>query len=251
MKLITWNVNGIQACVRKGFLAFLREQKADVYCIQEVKSSPELLHLPLNLEGYYLYSFPAQKKGYSGVATISKHEPMEIIRGIGNKEIDREGRVLTLDFNKFYLVNTYFPHAHRELKRLQFKLHFNELFAKFCRELEIRKPVVIAGDLNVAQTETDLANPKQNDGNAGFTNEEREWIHSFLDLGHVDAFRLFNEAGGNYTWWPYYNNLRERNIGWRIDSFLVSKIFQKELISCSILSDVKGSDHCPVILELR
>lgn len=244
MKIISWNVNGIHACAKKGLLEFIKNENADIYCFQEVKCSSERID-QLKLNGYFL---PAEKKGYSGLLTISKTKPISVIRGLGNKEIDKEGRVLTLEFPKFFLVNAYFPHSHRELTRLNFKLKFNRLFSAFCQKF--KKPVIIAADFNVAHKDIDLRNPKQNQKNAGFTIDERKWFDNFLKSGYTDTFRQFVKEGGNYTWWTYRNNARKRNIGWRIDYFL-TKDFQGRLKNSHILKDIMGSDHCPVCLEIN
>ncbi|HLD04619.1 MAG TPA: exodeoxyribonuclease III [Candidatus Nanoarchaeia archaeon] len=248
MKILSWNVNGIRSCSSKGLLNFLKKENADIVCLQEVKSDPfDVDFSKLNYEMAY---FPAQKKGYSGVLTLYREKPLFIIRGLGKKEIDREGRVLTLEYKHFYLINAYFPHTQRELLRLPFKLKFNKAFERFCQKLRAKKPVIIGGDINVAHQEIDLRNPKQNKKNAGFTPVEREWIGHFLELGYVDAFREFVKEGGHYTWWTYRNNARKRNIGWRIDYFLVSEELCGKLKNCTILKEVCGSDHCPISLVM-
>ena len=244
MKFISWNIAGINACARKGLVPFIQQQNADFYCFQEVKSAPDCLK-QLN---YNLHWHSAEKKGYSGIVTLSKEKPLNTISGIGNNTIDKEGRVLTLEFDKFFLVNAYFPHAHRELTRLDFKLQFNDAFSSFCKQLN--KPLIIAADFNVAHKEIDLRNPKQNKNNAGFTPKEREWFNQFLGNGYIDTFREFNTAGDHYTWWTYRNSARQRNIGWRIDYFVISQTLRNNLLSSSILSSVLGSDHCPVLLEM-
>lgn len=253
-KIISWNVNGLRAALRKGLLDFIRKEKADVYCFQEVKLSSRDLDslLPfLPVKGYETFYHIGKKNGYSGVAISSKIKPVSVIEGIGKKEFDDEGRVLTLEFEKFFLVNAYFPNSRRELARLDFKLKFNKLFSSFCKKLEKKKPVVITGDFNVAHQEIDIKNPKQNEKNAGFTIEERNWFEKFLDKGYVDTFREFVKEGGHYTWWTHRFNAREKNVGWRIDYFLISKKLRKSLINSSILKNVMGSDHCPVRLEIN
>lgn len=251
MKIISWNVNGIKACARKGMLDFMKRENADVYCFQEVKASPETIDAGLlNIEGYNTFWNPAEKKGYSGVIFYSRIKPLSVIKGLGNKDIDKEGRILVLEFKKFFLVNAYFPHSHRQLTRLGFKLRFNKLFSNFCNKLARKKPLVIASDFNVAHRETDLANPKQNVKNAGFRPEEREWFDKFLKQGYVDTFREFNLEGGHYTWWTYRANARARNIGWRIDYLVISKKLRNRLKKSYILRDVMGSDHCPIGLEI-
>lgn len=252
MKLISWNVNGLRACIKKGLADFLKKEKAEVYCFQETKLSSQvsLFDNPLIDEGYISFSASAKKAGYSGVTTHTKPTPVSFIEGIGQEQVDREGRVLTLEFNEFYLVNSYFPHTQRELKRLDYKLEFNSLFENFCNKLQRKKPLVICGDFNVAHKEIDLRNPRENTNNAGFTTEERKWFDKFLKEGYLDTFREFTKDGGHYTWWTYRNNARERNIGWRIDYFLVSRNLDRKVKSSKILKDVMGSDHCPIMLEI-
>lgn len=202
-----------------------------------------------NLAGYHAYWHSAQKKCYSGLLVYSRDKALSVISGIGDKEIDIEGRVLALEFPNFYLVNAYFPHSGRELERLDFKLGFNKKFLKFCEQL--KKPVIIASDFNVAHQEIDLANPKQNEKNAGFTAEERFWMSGFLQAGYVDTFRSFVAEGGHYTWWTWRNEARERNIGWRIDYFVVSQALKEKVEKSYILNQIKGSDHCPIGMEIK
>lgn len=249
MRIISWNVNGINACLKKGLLDFMRKENADVYCFQEVKASKTKLPR-LDLNNYWDFHLFSEKNGYSGVSIYSKLKPLSIIEGISNKEFDKEARVLALEFNDFFLINAYFPHSNRELSRLDFKLKFNKTFLEFCKKLENKKPIIIASDFNVAHKEVDLRNPKQNEKNAGFTKDEREWFDNFLNEGFVDTFREFVKDGGNYTWWTYRNNARERNIGWRIDYFIVSKILKNKLKDSQILKNTFGSDHCPIFLEV-
>src|SRR3989344_5733498 len=211
MKIVSWNVAGLRACIKKGLLDFIKLENADVYCFQETKSE----NVPF-IEGYQSFGIFAKKKGYSGVLTYTKQKPISIIKGIGDEDFDNEGRVLTLEFENFFLINAYFPHSSRDLSRLNFKLRFNKTFTEFCKNLEKKKPLIVAGDFNVAHQEIDLTNPKQNTKNAGFTPEERFWFDSFLKQNYVDAFRQLNSETGNYTWWSYRNNCRQRNIGWRI-----------------------------------
>lgn len=252
MKIISWNVAGINACIKKGLIEFIKKEDADIYCFQEVKASQENFPKRLeNLEGYNGHHAFADKKGYSGVSIFTKIKPLKVIKGLGEEEFDKEGRVLTLEFDKFYLINVYFPHSHRELTRLSFKLNFNKEFLEFCNQLEKDKPLIIASDFNVAHQEIDLKNPKQNKKNAGFTPQEREWFDIFLKQGFIDTFREFVKDGGNYTWWAYRNKARERNIGWRIDYFIISKKLMGSLIKSEILKDVLGSDHCPILLEIK
>ena len=249
MKIISWNVNGINSCIKKGLIDFMKKENADIYCFQEVKATKE--KMPQGLVDYHEFHSHAQKKGYSGVSVFSKIKPLSVIEGIGNKEFDSEGRTLTLEFDDFYLINVYFPHSSRELKRLDFKLEFNKLFLEFCKKLEKTKPIIIASDFNVAHKEIDLKNPKSNEKNAGFTIEERNWFDGFLNQGFIDSFREFVKEGENYTWWSYRNNARKRNIGWRIDYFILSKNLRDRLQKSDILKDILGSDHCPIGLEIR
>lgn len=249
MKFISWNVNGIRSCASKGLLDFLRKEKADFVLLQEVRSDPSFIDF--TKIGYQVAYFPAEKKGYSGVLTLYQDRPLSITQGLGKKEFDCEGRVLTLEYKDFYLVNAYFPHTQRELLRLPFKLRFNKTFEDYCQKLRKKKSVIITGDINVAHTEIDLRNPRSNKENAGFTPQERAWMDHFLKLGYVDAFRAFVKEGGHYTWWTWRSNARERNIGWRIDYFLVSEELKSKLQGSSILDQVHGSDHCPISLEIR
>ncbi len=250
MNLISWNLNGIKSTMGYGLIDFVKKDNADVYCFQEVKSNPEDANLEMIPLGYKSYWFPAEKKGYAGVMAYSKIEPLSIIKGLGREEFDKEGRVLTLEFENFFLVNAYFPHSQRELKRIDFKLNFNKTFLKFCEKLRKKKPVVIASDFNVAHKEIDLKNPKSNRKNAGFTDQEREWFEYFLNKGYVDIFREFEKEGGHYTWWSNRFKARERNIGWRVDYFIVSSEFLKNVKKSEILPDIFGSDHCPIRLVL-
>ena len=249
MKIVSWNVAGVDACLKKGLLEFMKKENADVYCFQEMKATPEKMpDFPNEYKAFHSY---AQKKGYSGVSILSKIEPSAVIYGIGEEEFDSEGRAITLEFKDFFLINIYFPHAHRELKRLSFKLKFNRIFLEFCKRLKKLKPIVIASDFNVAHTEIDLTNPKPNKNNAGFTESERKWFDSFLKEGYIDTFRKFVKDGGHYTWWAYRNNARERNIGWRIDYLIISFSLSDKLVKSKILNEVFGSDHCPISLELN
>lgn len=252
MKLISWNVNGIRAVVKKGFFDFIRQENPDVLCIQETKGSSEHLDLPLDLVSVYKsYWFSAEKKGYSGTAVFSKIEPISVLKGMGKDGFDNEGRVLTMEFDEFYLVNTYMVNAQRGLARIEYKVDYMTEFIKFCKKLEESKPVVICGDLNVAHTEIDLANPKSNEKNAGYSIQERDVFNKLIDAGFVDTFRIFNKDPGHYTWWSYMFSARAKDIGWRIDYFLVSKDISSRVKTASILKDVMGSDHCPVTLELK
>lgn len=248
MKIISWNVNGVNACISKGLLDFMKKEDADVYCFQEMKATKE--KLPKLLEEYHEYHYHAEKKGYSGVSVFSKIKPYAVIEGMGNDKFDKEGRVISLEFEEFFLINVYFPHSNRLLERLDFKLEFNKVFLEFCKQLEKIKPVVIASDFNVAHKEIDLTNFKSNEKNAGFTIEERNWFDSFLKEGFIDSFREFVKETGHYTWWSYMHNARERNIGWRIDYFVISKSLRSKLKESKILKDVIGSDHCPIMLKI-
>lgn len=249
MRIVSWNVNGINACISKGLVNFMNKEGADIYCFQEVKATKE--KLPKSINNYNEFHSHAKKKGYSGVSIYSKLKPVRVIEGMEDEIFDIEGRVLTLEFQNFFLINVYFPHSHRELKRLDFKLRFNKEFLAFCKKLDRIKPIIIASDFNVAHTEIDLRNPKSNKNNAGFTIDERNWFDSFLNEGFIDSFREFVKEGEHYTWWPYMNNARERNIGWRIDYFVVSQSLKDKLIASRILKDVLGSDHCPISLEIN
>ncbi len=251
MLLISWNVNGIRACLRKGFLDFLREYNPDVLAIQELKADmksipPEVKNFP----GYYKYFYPAKRKGYAGTALFTRIKPVSVKYGIGNEEYDSEGRVITADFEKFYFVNIYFPNAQHGLTRLDYKLRFDDDIHRYLNNLREEKPVVVCGDFNVAHKEIDLANPKQNVKNAGFTPEERAWMDRFIEDGWIDTFRMFTKEGGHYTWWSYRFNARARNIGWRVDYFIVSPELRDRVKRSWILKDVMGSDHAPIALEI-
>lgn len=249
-RFISWNVNGIRAAEKKDFINIVKGLSADILGIQETKAQPDQLSDELkNIKGYHAYFHSAEKKGYSGVAVYAKNKPLKVIEGIANDKFDSEGRVLTLEFHDFFFVNIYFPNSASELKRLNFKLEFNDLLQQFVQKLSEKKSVVICGDYNVAHKEIDLKNPKTNTNNAGFTPEERAWMDRFLESGFIDTFRLFDQAGNNYTWWSYRYNARAKNIGWRIDYFCVDKKSEKRVLGAEILSDILGSDHCPVLLD--
>ncbi len=249
MKLISWNVNGIRACVRKGFLEYFKEVDADIFCIQETKLQEG--QIELNLENYFQYWNYAIKKGYSGTAIFTKKKPLSVKYGIGIKNEEPEGRIITLEFEAFYLVNVYTPNSQRDLARLEFRLSWENEIRNYLQELDKTKPVVLCGDLNVAHYEIDLKNPGANRGNSGFTDEEREKMTALLDAGFIDTFRLLYPSKTDaYTWWSYMNKVRERNIGWRIDYFIVSKKLKDVIKEAHIHSHVMGSDHCPVVLEL-
>jgi len=250
MKLISWNVNGLRACLNKGFLDFFREIDADIFCVQETRLQEG--QLELELPGYEQYWNHAEKKGYSGTAVFTKHKPLEVRRGLGVEEHDREGRVLTVEFDQFFLTNVYTPNSQRGLTRLDYRMVWDDAFRSFVRELNQEKPVIICGDLNVAHQEIDLKNPDSNRKNAGFTAEERAKFSELLEAGFIDTFRYFYpDRRDAYTWWAYFAKARERNIGWRIDYFLVSADFKEHLVDAAIHDQVLGSDHCPVELRLR
>lgn len=250
MKLISWNVNGIRACVRKGFLDYFNEMDADIFCIQETKLQEG--QIELNLEDYYQYWNYAEKKGYSGTAVFTKRKPLSVTYGVGAEVEEPEGRILTLEFEEFYLVNVYTPNSQRDLARLDFRLTWEEKLLAHLQNLDAIKPVIYCGDLNVAHMEIDLKNPKPNKGNSGFTEEEREKMTLLLQSDFIDTFRYFYpDKEGAYTWWSYMNKVRERNIGWRIDYFIVSDRLKDSLKDADIHSHVMGSDHCPVVLEIN
>ena len=245
MKLISWNVNGLRACVGKNFMDFFQEIDADIFCIQE--SELQEGQIELNLPGYHQYWNYAQKKGYSGTAIFTKQEPVSVFYGIGIPEHDNEGRVITLEFDQFYMITVYTPNSQNELARLSYRMEWEDVFRAYLKKLEETKPVVVCGDLNVAHKEIDLKNPKTNRKNAGFTDEEREKFSVLLDSGFIDTFRYFYpDAEGIYSWWSYRFQARAKNAGWRIDYFLVSECLKDTLQSAHIHTDILGSDHCPV-----
>ena len=250
MKLISWNVNGIRACLTKGFADFFKEIDADIFCLQETKCQPD--QIDLEFEGYKSYWNSAEKKGYSGTAIFTKIKPISVTKGIGIEEHDKEGRVITLEFENYYLVTVYTPNSQTELARLDYRMKWEEDFKAYLKKLEEKKPVIVCGDLNVAHKDIDLKNPKTNRKNAGFTDEEREKFTELLNDGFIDTFRYFypNEEG-KYSWWSYRFSARKKNAGWRIDYFLVSECLKNRLKSADILSDIMGSDHCPVELVLE
>lgn len=250
MKLISWNVNGLRACVNKGFLDFFKEIDADIFCIQESKLQEG--QITLDLDGYHQYWNYAEKKGYSGTAVFTKEEPISVAYGIGREEHDREGRVITLEYPEFYLVTVYTPNSQNELARLSYRMQWEEDFLAYLKRLEEKKPVIFCGDLNVAHKEIDLKNPKTNRKNAGFTDEEREKFSQLLDAGFIDTFRYFYpEQEGIYSWWSYRFKAREKNAGWRIDYFCVSECLKEKLLDAKIHTEIMGSDHCPVELDIR
>jgi exodeoxyribonuclease-3 len=252
LKMVSWNVNGLRAVEKKGFIDLANELDADLLALQEIKAQPEQLSEQLlNLEGYQAFWHPAEKKGYAGVCIYSRRQPIKAIYGLGNEDYDREGRVLTLEFDDLYFINAYFPNSQHGLARLDFKVDFNRTLHDFCSELARDKAVVICGDFNVAHKPIDLANPKSNEKNPGFTIEERNSMDSFLDNGFVDTFRIFNQEPDQYTWWSYRFNARARNIGWRIDYFCVDEKNRGRVESSIIRPEIIGSDHCPIELVWR
>lgn len=249
MKLISWNVNGLRACVNKGFLDFFKEIDADIFCIQESKLQEG--QITLDLEGYHQYWNYAEKKGYSGTAVFTREEPISVSYGIGMEEHDREGRVISLEYPEFYLVTVYTPNSQNELARLPYRMQWEEDFLAYLKKLEEKKPVIFCGDLNVAHKEIDLKNPKTNRKNAGFTDEEREKFTQLLAAGFIDTFRYFYpEQEGIYSWWSYRFKAREKNAGWRIDYFCVSECLKEKLQDAKIHTEIMGSDHCPVELDI-
>ena len=249
LKLISWNVNGIRACVNKGFSDFFKSANADIFCVQETKCQPD--QIDLKFDGYVSYWNSAERKGYSGTAIFTKKKPKSVSYGIGIPEHDKEGRVITLEFEKFYMVNIYTPNSKRELERLAYRQIWEDEIRKYLLQLNKTKPVIMCGDLNVAHEEIDLKNPKSNRGNAGFTDEEREKMTELLDAGFVDTFRyLYPDKENAYSWWSYMGRAREKNIGWRIDYFIVSKDIASKIKNAEIYSEIMGSDHCPVGLEI-
>ena len=245
MKLISWNVNGLRACVGKNFMDFFHEIHADIFCIQESKLQEG--QIELDLPGYHQYWNYAEKKGYSGTAIFTKQEPLSVSYGIGIEEHDKEGRVITLEFEKFYMITVYTPNSQNELARLPYRMEWEDAFLSYLKKLEENKPVVFCGDLNVAHKEIDLKNPKSNRKNAGFTDEEREKFSILLNNGFIDTFRYFYpDAEGIYSWWSYRFQARAKNAGWRIDYFVISECLKDNLKSAHIHTDILGSDHCPV-----
>lgn len=249
MKLISWNVNGIRACVNKGFEQFFKQINADIFCIQETKCQPD--QIDLKFDGYQSYWNSAERKGYSGTAIFSKQKPIAVTYGIGIEEHDKEGRIITLEFKDFYLVNNYTPNSKRELERLEYRQIWEDEIRKYLLKLNQTKPVIMCGDLNVAHQEIDLKNPKTNRGNAGFTDEEREKMTQLLEAGFTDSFRyLYPDKENAYSWWSYMGRAREKNVGWRIDYFIVSNDMREKIKEAIIYPEIMGSDHCPVGLEV-
>lgn len=250
MKLISWNVNGIRACVNKGFKDFFNKIDADIFCIQETKCQKD--QIDLEFDGYTSFWNSAEKRGYSGTAIFTKQKPITVKYGIGIPEHDKEGRVITLEFESFYMVNIYTPNSKRELERLDYRQIWEDEIRKYLLNLNKTKPVIMCGDLNVAHNEIDLKNPKTNKGNAGFTDEERNKMSELLDAGFTDSFRqLYPDKENEYSWWSYMGHAREKNIGWRIDYFIVSNNIANKISDASIHQDIFGSDHCPVELDIE
>lgn len=251
LKLISWNVNGIRAVLKKGFREFLEHEQPDILCLQETRAEETQVLDPLWQADYHAFWNPAEKKGYSGTAIFSRAKPVSVALGLGLPEHDREGRVITAEYEPFYLVNVYVPNSGRELARLPYRQRWDRAFLRYLRELQSVKPVVFCGDFNVAHEEIDLARPRQNVKNHGFTPQERRGFGGFIRAGFVDTFREFEKGPGHYTWWSQMSGARERNIGWRIDYFLASKALRPHLRAAFIRPGVAGSDHCPVGLEVE
>ncbi|MDX9917367.1 MAG: exodeoxyribonuclease III [Gudongella sp.] len=250
MRMISWNVNGIRANLKKGFMDYFNQLDADIFCLQETKM--QIGQVEIELEGYYQYWNEAEKKGYSGTAIFTKVKPISDTYGMGIEEHDKEGRIITLEYDNFYLVNVYTPNSKSELERLDYRMVWEDDFRKYLKDLETKKPVIVCGDLNVAHKEIDLKNPSTNRRSAGFTDEERNKMTELLDCGFIDTFRHFYpEMEDAYTWWSYITRARDRNVGWRIDYFLVSQGLKNKLEDARIHSEIMGSDHCPVELELK
>jgi len=250
MKFISWNVNGIRACLKKGFMDYFDEMDADFFCIQETKCQAG--QVELTLPGYHQFWNYAERKGYSGTAIFTKHEPLSVKYGVGEMNTQEEGRIITLEYENYYLVNVYTPNSKRDLTRLEYRVVWEDELRAYLQSLDNIKPVIYCGDLNVAHEEIDLKNPKANIGNSGFTDEERGRMTRLLNSGFVDSFRyLYPELTDHYTWWSYMNKVRERNIGWRIDYFILSNRLQEKILKAEIHSNILGSDHCPIILEMN
>lgn len=250
MKLVSWNVNGLRACVTKGFVDIFNTLDADIFCVQETKLQQG--QIDLDLEGYHQYWNYAEKKGYSGTAVFTKEEPLDVIYGMGIEEHDKEGRCITLEFENFFLVTCYTPNSQNELKRLDYRMKWEDDFRSYINSLDKKKPVVLCGDLNVAHKEIDLKNPKTNRKNAGFTDEEREKMTVLLDSGFIDSFRyIYPDKEGIYSWWSYRFNARKNNAGWRIDYFITSNSIKDKIEDAKIHTDIMGSDHCPVELDIN
>ena len=250
MKIVSWNVAGFRACLKKGFEEFFKKLDADIYCLQEVKAEKD--QIDFDPMGYYCYLNPAERKGYSGTLIYTKEKPLSVKFGIGIDEHDHEGRVITAEYDNFYLVNQYVPNVKRDLSRLDYRMVWEDDFKKYLKELEKNKPVVVCGDFNVAHTEKDIKNAKANIGNAGFTYEERGKFTKLLESGFIDTFRYYNpDVIDKYSWWSYMGKAREKNVGWRIDYFIVSKDIIENVSNPVIYDEVFGSDHCPIGIDLK
>ena len=249
MKIISWNVAGFRACLKKGFEDFFYECDADIYCLQEVKAEKD--QIDFEPKDYYCYINPAEKKGYSGTLIYTLYEPISVTYGIGDINYDNEGRLITLEFEDFYLVNEYVPNVKRDLSRMEYRMNWEDKLRIYLKELEKKKPVVVCGDLNVAHEEIDIKNAKANIGNAGFTYEERNKFTELLNSGFIDTYRYFNPEKEEYSWWSYMFNARANNAGWRIDYFLVSKSIIDKVDKTKIYTDVYGSDHCPIGINIK
>ena len=250
MKIISWNVAGFRACLKKGFIEFFNEENPDIICLQEVKA--ERHQIDFTPDNYFEYLFPAKRKGYSGTLIYTKIKPLSVTYGINEEEYDNEGRTITLEFDNFYLINVYVPNVKRDLSRLEYRMSWEDELLRYLKKLEEKKPVVVCGDFNVAHTEIDIKNAKANIGNAGFTNEERNKFSELLESGFIDTYRYFNpDKKDCYTWWSYMGRARENNVGWRIDYFITSESIINKVSNPIIYSDVYGSDHCPIGIELN
>jgi exodeoxyribonuclease III len=251
--IYTWNVNGIRAVAKKGFIDWVKKSKGDIICLQETKAQPEQIPDEVkNIKGFESFWFSAERKGYSGVGIYSKIKPKNVLKGLGKEKFDIEGRVIFSEYDKFVLANAYFPNGGRGPERVKYKLEFyDELFLFLNKHYKDRKGVIVTGDYNTAHKEIDLARPKENENNTGFLPEEREWIDTILNIGYVDIFRKFNKEPEQYTYWDNFTRARERNVGWRIDYFMVSEDFADKIISAKIHPDVMGSDHCPVSIKIK
>ena len=247
-KIISWNVNGLRACIDKGFDQFFDEADADIFCLQEIKLSEG--QIDYVKDGYNMYWNYAEKKGYSGTAVFTKEKPLNVDYGIGIEEHDREGRVITLEFENFYMVTVYTPNSKRELLRLDYRMEWEDEFRKYLLGLNEKKPVIVTGDMNVAHNEIDIKNPKTNRKNAGFTDQERQKMTELLDSGFTDTFRYMHPDQVKYSWWSYMFQARQKNAGWRLDYFLVSNVLNEKIINADIYTEILGSDHAPVVLEI-
>ncbi len=246
MKILSWNLNGLKSAMQKGLMDIISSAEYDILAFQEIKNDGRNLPLEITMSGYNITVNPAVKAGYSGTMTMSKFKPVSVSTELSMDE----GRVLNVEMENFYFLNCYFPNSRRDLSRLDLKMDFNNRFMEYCLELDKKKPLIICGDFNVAHEEIDIARPADNHNSAGFTDSERQWFSRFLDSGFVDTFRIFHKEGGMYSWWSYMNRARERNIGWRIDYFVVSRRIRERVRSSEVLGDITGSDHAPIFLEI-